>query len=203
MRNLLEIARELVAAIEAQENENNVKQIALGDLQPGDRFNSELGKFIVLDHDVNSGCTKVILDNFLEEDVQFDEGTCDYTKSALREKFDGEITEKFETVFGEHLVEHEVSLVSVDMQDYGKFNCKVRPITFDEAREFNSLIVKKELPDYWWTCTPWSTEERGWKYSVTVVYPSGCIGRYDCGNDGGVRPVCILKSNLFVSKVEA
>ena len=202
MRNLLEIARELVAAIEAQENENNVKQIALGNLQPGDRFNSELGKFIVLDHDANSGCTKVIMDNFFEEDVQFDEDTCDYAKSALREKFDGEITDQFEKVFGDYLVEHEVSLVSVDMQDYGKFNCKVRPITFDEARAFNSLIVKKELPYWWWTCTPWSTEERGWKYSVAVVSPSGCVDGNSYDGSNGVRPVCILKSNIFVSRVE-
>lgn len=192
MHDILNLAKELVKAIEAHEK-NAVKPVALADLQPGDRFDSELGKFIVLDHDADSGCTKVIMDNFLEEEVQFDEGTCDYTKSDLKAKFDSEINEKFEKVFEDYLVEHEVNLVSVDMQEYGKFRCKVRPITFDEARMYNHMIAKKELPDWWWTCTPWSTEERGWKYSVAVVCPSGDFGNYRYVNRLRCSPILYLK----------
>ena len=36
----------------------------------------------------------------------------------------------------------------------------------------------------------------------TVVSPSGNFNCFNCNNGNGVRPVCILKSNLFVSKVE-
>jgi hypothetical protein len=114
--------------------------------------------------------------------------------------FDEKIEPEYQKVFGDDLVEHEVEPKSVDMQDYGKFKCKVRPMTFDEAREFNPLIVKENIGDWWWLCTPWSNEKRGWKYSVTVVSPSGRIDRniYNLGR--GVRPFCILKSNIFVSK---
>lgn len=55
--------------------------------------------------------------------------------------------------------------------------------------------------DWYWTCTSWSTKERGWS-SVAVVSSSGYVDYYDCNFGFGVRPVCILKSNLFVSKVE-
>ena len=179
-------------------NEPEVKKVLLIDLNPGERFNTELGKFIVLGHD--NGVTKVLQDDFFAEDVEFDDKTCDYTKSALKKMFDEKIEPAYQKVFCDGLVGHEVELKSVDMQDYGKFKCKVRPMTFDEAREFNPLILKENIGDWWWTCTPWSTEKRGWKYEVTVVSPSGYVNcnLYDFGN--GVRPFCILKSNIFVSK---
>ena len=37
---------------------------------------------------------------------------------------------------------------------------------------------------------------------VRVVSPSGNVCDDDCDGSFGVRPVCILKSNIFVSKVE-
>lgn len=102
-----------------------------------------------------------------------------------------------------NIIEQVVSLTSVDMQ--GEFKpcyCKVRPITFDEARKYNNLLVNKDLDDWWWTCTPWSTADRGWKYAIAVVSPSGYIRDGDCFDGNGVRPFCILKSNIFVSKGE-
>ena len=187
-----------ISAIISEVEEKETKGVLLGDLKPGERFNTELGKFIVLGHE--NGTTKVIQDDFFEEDIKFDNNSCDYKKSALKKMFDENITPAYEKVFGEALVEHEVKLVSVDMQDCGKFKCKVRPITFEEAREFNSFLIKKALPDWWWTCTPWSSVERGWRYSVAVVSPSGVITFSLYVDDCGVRPLCILKSNIFVSK---
>ena len=174
------------------------KKIQLSELKPGYRFNTELGKFIVLGHE--NGVTKVLQDDFFEEYVKFDDKSCDYTKSSLKKMFDEKIEPAYQKIFGESLVEHEVELKSVDVQDYGKFKCKVRPITFDEAREYNSLIVKENIGEWWWTCTPWSTEKRGWKHSVTVVSRSGVISDDSCYYSDGVRPFCILKSNIFVSK---
>lgn len=102
-----------------------------------------------------------------------------------------------------NIIEQVVSLTSVDMQ--GEFKpcyCKVRPITFDEARKYNNLLVNKDLDDWWWTCTPWSTADRGWKRTITVVSPSGDVCSSICYYYFGVRPFCILKSNIFVSKGE-
>ena len=193
MSKALEIARELVKVLE--KGENNTE---LADLKPGEKFKTEIGNFIVLDHE--NGKTKVLQEKFCAEDVEFDDNSCDYIKSDLKKLFDSKITEKHEEIFGDALVEHKVHLMSVDMQEYENFKCKVRPMTFDEARIYNKFIVDKELPDWWWTCTPWSTKERGWERSVAVVCPSGVIFDGSCDFGYGVRPFCILKSNIFVSK---
>jgi hypothetical protein len=119
----------------------------------------------------------------------------------MSEYLSDEVLEMFEEEFGsENLVEHTTDVISVDMQQYESYTGKVRLLTFDEARKYNELIVNKELDRWYWTMTPWSTAERGWKYSVTVVSPSGCIDGYGCNGGSGVRPFCILKSNIFVSK---
>ena len=206
MSRVIELAEELLAEAK-KENEGctcgcRSGQVQLSELKPGELFDiPEIGKIKVLEHFAN-GTTAVIQNNFWEEDVQFDGDSCDYKTSALREKFENGIEPDYEEIFGNALVEHEVILKSVDMQDYGKFSCKVRPITFDEARKYNDLLVNKDLPDWWWTCTPWSTKERGWEYPVSVVSPSGYIGNFSYYGSSGVRPFCILKSNIFVSKVE-
>ena len=107
----------------------------------------------------------------------------------------------FENEFGaENIDEHITDVFSVDMQKYDSYMGKIRLLTFDEARKYNELIVNEELPRWWWTMTPWSTEKRGWKYGVAVVSPSGNFDYYVCNRINGVRPVCILKSNIFVSK---
>ena len=86
----------------------------------------------------------------------------------------------------------------------GTVDCKIRPITFDEAREYTDITPNNDLNDWYWTLSPWSTEERGWSRSLAVVSSSGIVdfSGYDVGVGVGVRPVCILKSNIFVSKVE-
>ena len=84
----------------------------------------------------------------------------------------------------------------------GTVDCKIRPITFDEAREYTDITPNNDLNDWYWTLSPWSTEERGWKKNIAIVSPSGGVCSNYCNNENGVRPVCILKSNIFVSKVE-
>ena len=200
MKAVIEKLEEVLAELKAKEQEDN-SQVELSTLAAGQKFKTGIGNFIVLGHDENG--TKVIQEEFFAEDVQFDSNSPDYTKSEIKKLFDTKILDVYEKEFGsDNLIEQTVSLKSVDMQDYGTFNCKVRPVTFEEAREFNAFLVKPDLPDWWWTCTPWSTKERGWEYSVAVVSPRGYISCSGFLNLGGVRPFCILKSNIFVSRVE-
>lgn len=197
--NVLELAKKLVAAIEKEDQKNKVM---LKDIPVGGKFDTGIGRFIVLEQKENY--TAVITEDLYREDVKFDDDCTDYKKSPLRELCEGEILNEFVAEFGEdNICENEAGLVTVDGQEvFGKLLTKVRPLTFDEAREYNDLLVNKDLPDWYWTCTPWSTKERGWKYSVAVVSPSGDFSDdYYDGSDG-VRPFCILKSNIFVSKVE-
>lgn len=201
MSRELELARELVRKLEEAEKDSKVQ---LSELQPGETFKIGEHDFIVLEQNGCSGTTNVISKSFMAKGIVFDDDTKDYNNSNLKKIIEENIQPAIEAGVGVgNIIEQVVSLTSVDMQ--GEFKpcyCKVRPITFDEARKYNNLLVNKDLDDWWWTCTPWSTADRGWKYAITVVSPSGNFGNGDCGNFFGVRPFCILKSNIFVSKGE-
>lgn len=200
MNNALEAARALVKMLEENEKKEKVE---LGTMKTGEVFNVGEHDFIVLEH-TNEG-TAVISKGLMAKNKKFDSDTRDYNKSSLKNLIESDIQPVIEDVLGaDSLVEHEVDLTSVDNQnEFGTCKCKVRPITFDEARKYNDLLVNENIGDWWWTCTPWSKKGRGWDYSLAVVSPSGVILRYFYCYDFGVRPFCILKSNIFVSRGEA
>lgn len=199
MSKALDMARELVKKLEEEEKQSKVQ---LSTLNQGEIFKIGEYDFIVLEQCEER--TAVISKGFMAENVKFDEDSKNYKESNLKNVIENLIQPAIEVEVGsKNLIEHEVDLTSVDMQDeFGGFKCKVRPITFDEARLYNNLLVNKNLNDWWWTCTPWSTEDRGWKYSIAVVAPSGNIRNDFCNFGYCVRPFCILKSNIFVSKGE-
>lgn len=199
MDKVLKLAKELVAAIEEEGQKNKVM---LKDIPAGGKFETGIGRFLVLKQ--KADCTVVITEGLYRKNEEFDDDCTDYKKSSLRELCDGEILNEFVAEFGEdNICENEAGLVTVDGQEvFGKLLTKVRPMTFDEAREYNDLLVNKDLPDWYWTCTSWSTAERDWPYSVAVVSPSGGFNDFSYYDCNGVRPLCILKSNIFVSRVE-
>ena len=197
MDKVLKLAKELVAAIEEEGQKNKVM---LKDIPAGGKFDTGIGRFIVLEQ--KADCTVVITEGLYRKNEEFDDDCTDYKKSSLRELCDGEILNEFVAEFGEdNICENEARLVTVDGQEvFGKLLTKVRPVTFDEGRKYNELLVNKELSDWYWTCTSWSTAERDWPYSVAVVSPSGGIDYSSYGGSGGVRPVCIFSSSIFESE---
>ena len=148
--------------------------------------------------------TVVITEDLYRKNVKYDDSSNKYRDSELAKLLENDVYPEFLKEFGaKNLLCIPASLTTVDMQNKEEEICaKVRPLTFDEARKYNELLVNKDLDDWYWTCTAWSTEERGWKYSVAVVSPSGIINYGSYSISIGVRPFCILKSNIFVSKVK-
>ena len=198
MNEILKKAKELVELLEKREESEKIK---LSELKPGDVFQTTgKRKYKVLEQ--YSSTTKIISFDLVKENVKFG-GNANYLESELRELCDTEILSDFEEEFGKENIEtHEADLITVDGQNTGvSVECKIRPLTFDEARKYTELTPNKKLNDWYWTCTSWSTKERGWS-SVAVVSSSGCIGNDYYSYVCGVLPVCILKSNLFVSKAE-
>lgn len=195
---ILKKAKELVELLEKQEKAG---KIALSSMSPGDVFQTTgKRKYKVLEQ--YGDTTKIISFNLVKENVEFGD-TSDYKTSKVKKLCDTEILKDFEEEFGaENIETHTADIITVDGQKLGTVDCKIRPITFDEAREYTDIIPNQYLDDWYWTLSPWSTKERGWGKSVTVVSPSGYIVSYYYYYCRGVRPVCILKSNIFVSKVE-
>ena len=171
----------------------------LGNLNPGEYFKIADWDFIALQH--NERGTLVISKDLLAENERFG-NTRNYKESNIKKVIEEKILPVVENAVGrDNIIVHSTKLTSVDMQnEFGEVQCRMRPISFDEARKYNNFLVNKELSNWYWTLTPWSTEERGWKYSLAVVSPSGLINNYYYDNSFGVRPVCILNSNIFVSK---
>lgn len=199
MSELLQRAKELVAMLEKEENKNKVR---LSDIPVGGKFDTGIGRFIVLEQ--RNGKTCVITEDLYRKNVLFDDECTDYSKSDLRELCDTEIYKEFANEFGtDNICTNVANLMTVDGQTiFGSIQTKVRPLTFDEVRKYNKHLPNNDLEDYYWTCCSWSTEDRGWNYSVAVVSPGG-VFRYDGFNYGrGVRSFCILKSDIFVSRVE-
>lgn len=200
MSRELELARELVKKLEEAEKNNKVQ---LSELKAGEVFKIGEHDFIVLEQ--FAGTTRVISKNLMAENVTFDTNTRNYENSSLKKYIENNIQPIIEAEVGEeNIVTSVVDLISVDMQNEfsDKCECAVRPLTFDEARKYNNLLVNNDLDDWWWTCTPWSTSSRGYSRSIAVVSPSGYFDYNFCSISNDVRPFCILKSNIFVSKGE-
>lgn len=197
MSKALDMARELVKQLEEAEKDNKVQ---LSELNPGDTFKVGEHDFIVLEQENET--TKVISKDFMAKNIVFDRYTRDYSESDIKKVIESDIQPIIEAELGaDNIIEHTVDLTSVDMQhEFEPCTCKARPITFDEARRYNDLLVNNALDDWCWTCTPWSTAERKWKYVMAAIDTFDVLNSLSCNNRCGVRPVCILKSNIFVSK---
>lgn len=197
-KEILQKAKELVELLEKQEEADKV---ALSMLKRGDVFQTTgKRKYKVLEQ--YGDTTKIISLDLVKENVEFGD-TSDYKTSKVKKMCDTETLKDFEEEFGaENIETHTADIITADGQKLGTVDCKIRPITFDEAREYTDITPNNDLNDWYWTLSPWSTEERGWSKSLTVVSPSGGIRIISLNFDNGVRPVCILKSNIFVSKVE-
>ena len=197
-KEILQKAKELVELLEKQEETGNVE---LSTLKRGDVFQTTgKRKYKVL---AQYGDTaKIISLDLVKENVEFG-NTSDYKTSKVKELCDTKILKDFEEEFGaENIETRTVDIITVDGQKLGTVDCKIRPITFDEARGYTDITPNPCLNDWYWTLSPWSTKERGWKKACTVVSPAGGVGDVSCSYGSGVRPVCILKSNIFVYKVE-
>lgn len=197
-KEILQKAKELVELLEKQERTGNVE---LSTLKRGEVFQTTgKRKYKVLEQ--YGDTTKIISLDLVKENVEFGDNT-NYNQSNVKKLCDTEILKDFEEEFGaENIETHTADIITAHGQKLGTVDCKIRPITFDEAREYTDITPNNDLNDWYWTLSPWSTEERGWEKANAVVSPSGVFSFNVFSYAFGVRPVCILKSNIFVSKVE-
>lgn len=200
----LEMARDLVAKLEAEEK---AKKVQLKDLNPGETFMIGEHEFIVLEQIWGIGgrdfdATSVVSKDFMLENVAFDSDARNYRASVLKDKIEEKILPIIEEEVGsENIVEIPCALRSVcGDNEFGMFTSKVRPMTFDEVRKYHKFIPNEKLDDWWWTCTPWGSDKNGNARTIATVSPSCDVNCYNCYIDNGVRPFCILKSDIYVSR---
>ncbi len=156
-------------------------------------------EFLILDHMEDE--TVVILKDLLREDVRFGKNNC-YDGSEV-DAICNEFAEELAGVVGEeNLTEFAVDLMSDDgLKDYGVVKRKAALLTAEMYRLFVDVLDRRILGKWWWLSTPFSTKRHEDDRCVKCVSPRGLINYVLCSNDGnGVRPFCILKSNIFVSR---
>lgn len=175
-----------------------LNETRLSDIPVGETFKVGTYEMIVLEH--SGDTTAVIRKELLVDSMVF--GKNNRYDGSTVDKECGKFADEIAAVVGaENLVEHTVDLTSDDgLKDYGKIRRRASLLTADLYRRYVEILDKHKIKKWWWLATPHSTarhENASW---VKCVAPSGnfSIGSY-CG-DCGVRPFCILKSNIFVSK---
>ena len=174
-----------------------VKKRRLGDVPAGDIVGIGSYEFIVLDH--IDGKARLLMKDLYKEDVKF--GPDNNYKNSDVKKICDEFAKELEDLVGsDNIISHKVDLTSLDgLRTYDACYAKCSLMTFDMARSYVDILDRYKLDQYWWLCTPWSTPEHGHSSTVCIVSPSGFgSDRYSFIN-GGVRPFCILKSDIFVS----
>lgn len=174
------------------------EQVRLGEKEVGETFPLGSYEFIVLEQ--TGEHTTVIMKDLLQDDVKFGEDNNDFRESNVLPIL-REFAKELEELVGDgNLVEHEVDLTSDDgLKDYGITEEKVSLLTTDLYRKYVDILDMDRLDAWWWLATPHSTKRHENNLWVKCVSPSGFIYDYYYGNYGGVRPFCILKSDIFVS----
>ena len=171
--------------------------VKLADVPVGKIVKIGSHEMIVLEH--TCGATKLIRKDLLHESMEF----------GSNNNYDGSNVDKACEVFADeiagivgegNIVCHEVDLTSDDgLKDYGVVNRQASLITADMYRHFVEILDGFKVDGYWWLATPHSTERHGNSSWVKCVSPSGHFILGIFINDYGVRPFCILKSDIFVS----
>lgn len=200
--NYIKIGNTKIELTEEQINEIKeqfgIEKVVLSSIEPGDTFKIGNHEFFVLEQ--SGDTTAVILKDLLHTEVQFGNNN-NYDGSdvdKLCKEFENEISE---FCGKDNLIEHTVDLTTDDgLKDYGKVRRKMSLLTAEMYRKYVYLLDKHKPDCWWWLATAHSTTTHDNPNWVKCVSPSGDIdsGFYD--DDYGVRPFCILKSNIFVSK---
>ena len=158
-----------------------------------------IGKFEMVVLEQREGETYLILKDLYGEESEFGENN-NYDGSLVDKKCQEFAQELAERVGWDNITLHQVDLTSDDgLKDYGTVERRASLITADMYRKYVDILDEFKLDRWWWLATPWSTKRHANDSWVKCVAPSGRVNLdgYYCVR--GVRPFCILKSNIFVS----
>ena len=172
---------------------------ALSDVVPGETIKVGDLEFIVLEH--HEETTSIILKDFWKTS-QFDSSCNNYSKSEIRKDLNTDFYKELSDCVGkDNIVKHTVDLTADDGRtDYKECEDNISLLTCNMYRKYVYILEHHNPQNWWWLATPYSTESNGYTTTVCCVDDGGTLSSSSCGGFDGVRPFCILKSNIFVSK---
>ena len=107
-----------------------------------------------------------------------------------------------DAIGGENVLTFETDLTTLDgLKPYGVMESKISLPTLDFYRQHVEIFDKHPVKNWWWLATPESAKPHCDPNWITCVAPSGYFSNGHCDYYLvlGVRPFCILKSDIFVS----
>lgn len=175
-------------------------KIQLTDIEQYKTFKIGETEFIVLEH-LENGKTFCLTRNFIAENIKFNEDTNNLAKASVLKVLD-EYEEKIAAKIGaDNMCEFEIDLTTDDgLKDYGSIKRKTGLLTDVQYRQHSEGIEQYAVDGWWWLANAVSTPRRYIQYSVRCVACGGDMGISDCNYGLGVRAVCTLKSDIFVSE---
>lgn len=141
---------------------------------------------------------KCIASDCVEERAFDEENKNDFAASSIRDYLNGDFFRRLiKAGAPEDMFEpFNIDLTADDgLKNYGGDRVRIGLITCEEYRLLRGNIPA--LPNkWWWTATPDSPTNN----FVRSVYSGGTLSNYSAySGDGGVRPLCNLKSEILVS----
>ncbi len=174
-------------------------KVELSTIPVGETFRIGDIEFVVLEQ--SGDTTAVITKELIKDSVKFADDSNDYKNSIVEDECDKFGKQIADFIGEDNLIEHTVDLTSDDgLKDYGTVKKKMSLLTCELYRRYVETLDKHSVKKWWWLVTAYSTPKHDDETWVKCVSPSGRIDVNSCGNGSGVRPFCILKSNIFVSK---
>lgn len=173
-----------------------VPVVRLRDVKPGGTVKIGDHEMVVLEHSKDT--TAMIRKDLLKKQTFGDNNNYNGSNvDATCNKFAEEIA----AIVGEkNVIEHTVDLTSDDgLKDYGSIRRKASLLTADLYRRYVQILDTCKPSAWWWLATPYSTPTHENSTWIKCVAPAGdfYFGSYYYGS--GVRPFCILNSDIFVS----
>ena len=160
----------------------------------------KIGDYELIVLEQSGDTTALICKGFIENRTFGDSNNYDGSKV---DKLCSEYATKLAKIVGEdNMILHTVDLTADDgLKDYGSVKCFASLLTTELYRRYVYILDKHKPDAWWWLATPYSTPAHNHSTWVLVVSPSGDIDLdFYYYYDNGVRPFCILNSNIFVSK---
>lgn len=185
--------------------EKTLKTGEIGKLDAGSRFTYGGLEWVVLAHNPQKKAVLVLAADVLKTEsgetryMPFDEeNKNDFAASSVRAFLNGDFLEELAAAGAdkEAFLPLALDLTSDDgLKDYGIDRVTIGIYTDQIYREFRNIIPPAS--DWHWTATPNS----GNSYRVRYVNSSGALNNYFDAyyGNGGVRPLCVLKSDILVS----
>lgn len=189
--------------------EKTLKTGEIGKLAAESRFTYGGMEWVVLEHNLLKKAVLVLAADVLKTEsgetqyMPFDEeNKNDFAASSVRAFLNGDFLEELAAAGAdkEAFLPLALDLTSDDgLKDYGIDRVTIGIYTDQIYREFRNIIPPAS--DWHWTATPFSTARNGYEHLVRFVNSSGALSSYNyaCRGNRGVRPLCVLKSDILVS----